>query len=252
MRAAVVSTLEGAMLFGVFHGDLHGGNLFVLPDGRVALLDFGITGRLDEHHRLAFLRLLMGAMMNDVRGEVVALRDLGALRPRRRPRPGDRRPRPRPAAQDVAAISAEELTRQIRELTKHLLAYGAKLPKELMLFVKDILFLDGVVAAFAPDVDLLKEFVEVAGYFATRHGDRIAREIGVDPSPRRGRPRRGAGRNRRLGGDRKDQLPRAPGPPRGGPAQVPARRLTRAPPATRSERKAPPPPAGCLTARPLK
>ena len=51
MRAAVVSTLEGVMLFGVFHGDLHGGNLFVLPDGRVALLDFGITGRLDEHHR---------------------------------------------------------------------------------------------------------------------------------------------------------------------------------------------------------
>ena len=36
------------MLHGVFHGDLHGGNLFVLPDGRTALLDFGITGRLDE------------------------------------------------------------------------------------------------------------------------------------------------------------------------------------------------------------
>ncbi len=67
------------MLFGVFHGDLHGGNLLVLPDGRVALLDFGITGRLDEHHRMAFLRLVMGATMNDARGEVVALRDLGAL-----------------------------------------------------------------------------------------------------------------------------------------------------------------------------
>ena len=48
LRAGVVSFLEGAMLFGVFHGDLHGGNLFVQPDGRVALLDFGITGRLDE------------------------------------------------------------------------------------------------------------------------------------------------------------------------------------------------------------
>ncbi|MGP8065727.1 MAG: ABC1 kinase family protein [Acidimicrobiales bacterium] len=182
MRAAVVSTLEGVMIFGVFHGDLHGGNLFVLPDGRVALLDFGITGRLDEHHRLAFLRLLMGAMMNDVRGEVVALSELGALRPDADLDQVivdlglDGPP------QDVVAMSAEELTRQMRELTKQLLVYGAKLPKELMLFVKDILFLDGVVASFAPDVDLMQEVVEVAGYFATRHGDRIAREIGVDPS----------------------------------------------------------------------
>jgi len=182
MRAAVVSTLEGVMLFGVFHGDLHGGNLFVLPDGRVALLDFGITGRLDEHHRLAFLRLLMGAMMNDVRGEVVALRDLDALRPDADLDQVivdlglDVPP------QDIVEMSAEELTRQMRELTRHLLAYGAKLPKELMLFVKDMLFLDGVAATFAPDVDLLKEVVEVAGYFATRYGDRIAREIGVDPS----------------------------------------------------------------------
>ena len=38
--------LEGALVHGVFHGDLHGGNLFVQPDGRTALLDFGIVGRL--------------------------------------------------------------------------------------------------------------------------------------------------------------------------------------------------------------
>ena len=47
------------MIYGVFHGDLHGGNLVVQPDGRTALFDFGITGRLDEPQRLAFLRLLM-------------------------------------------------------------------------------------------------------------------------------------------------------------------------------------------------
>ena len=46
LRAALIAFLEGALLYGVFHGDLHGGNLFVQPDGRVALLDFGITGPL--------------------------------------------------------------------------------------------------------------------------------------------------------------------------------------------------------------
>ncbi|HLF40688.1 MAG TPA: AarF/UbiB family protein, partial [Acidimicrobiia bacterium] len=81
VRTGMVGFLEGAMLHGIFHGDLHGGNLFVLPDGRVALLDFGITGRLDEVRRRAFLRLLVGATVNDVRGQLGALRDLGALPP---------------------------------------------------------------------------------------------------------------------------------------------------------------------------
>src|SRR5205823_14203806 len=79
VRAGLIAFLEGAMLHGVFHGDLHGGNLFVMPDGRVALLDYGITGRLDEARRLAFLRLLMGGTVNDVKMQLAALRDLGAL-----------------------------------------------------------------------------------------------------------------------------------------------------------------------------
>ena len=54
----MIGFMEGAMIHGIFHGDLHGGNLFVLPDGRVALLDFGIIGRMDEPKRRAFLRLL--------------------------------------------------------------------------------------------------------------------------------------------------------------------------------------------------
>ncbi len=180
LRAGVVSFLEGAMLYGVFHGDLHGGNLLVQEDGRVVLLDFGITGRLDEQRRLAFLRLVMGGTLNDVRAEVRALRDLGALAPdvdvEQVVADLDLEAPP----QDVVEMSAEELTAQLRELTKKLLSYGARMPKELMLFVKDIIFLDAAVANLAPDVDLLGEVAAVSAYFAERHGGRIAAEIGVD------------------------------------------------------------------------
>ncbi len=184
LRAGVVSFLEGAMLYGVFHGDLHGGNLLVLPDGRVALLDFGITGRLVEERRVAFLRLVMGGTLNDVRAQVQALRDLGAL-------DADADIDQVVAdlgldgpPQDVVEMSAEELTKQLRDLTKQLLGYGAKMPKELMLFVKDILFLDGAVATLAPDIDLLGEVAGISAYFASRHGGRIASEIGIDPRER--------------------------------------------------------------------
>jgi ubiquinone biosynthesis protein len=184
LRAGVVSFLEGALLYGVFHGDLHGGNLFVRPDGRVALLDFGITGRLDERRRLAFLRLVMAGTMNDVRAQVEALRELGAFNPdadieRIVADLGLDEP-----PKDVVQMSAEELTHQLRDLTRHLLAHKARMPKELMLFVKDILFLDGAVASFAPDVDLLGEVASIASYFATHHGGRIATEIGLDPRER--------------------------------------------------------------------
>ena len=58
----MIGFLEGAMLHGIFHGDLHGGNLFVLPSGKTALLDFGITGRLTEPKRLALLSLHRGRL----------------------------------------------------------------------------------------------------------------------------------------------------------------------------------------------
>jgi ubiquinone biosynthesis protein len=180
LRASLIAFLEGALLQGVFHGDLHGGNLFVQPDGRVALLDFGITGRLDEHKRLAFLRLQVAATTNSVRPQIEALRDLGALPPDTDvdavvkdlglDRPGV----------DPTSLTADEMMAELRDVTKALLGYGARLPKELMLFVKDMLFLNGAMATMAPDVDILGELVAIVTYFTERHGAQIARDVGLD------------------------------------------------------------------------
>jgi ubiquinone biosynthesis protein len=181
VTAGMVAFLEGAMLYGVFHGDLHGGNLFVMADGRVALLDHGITGRLDEPRRLAFLRLLMGGSVGDIRLQLAALRDLGAL-------PSDTDLEAvvtdlnlEGEVRDPLAMNPDDLVAELRDLTKSLLSYGARMPKELMLFVKDMLFIDGAIAILAPDIDLLAEITNIATYFATHHGDRIFRDVGIDP-----------------------------------------------------------------------
>jgi ubiquinone biosynthesis protein len=181
VRTGMIGFMEGAMIHGIFHGDLHGGNLFVLGDGRVALLDFGITARMDEVKRLAFLRLLVSASMNDIPGQIAAFRDLGAL----------------PADVDIDAMIAdlnlegppvdpttltqEEMLAEIQKMVKGLLGYGAKLPKELMLFIKNMVFLDGAIASLAPDLDLFAEIATISTYFAETHGERIATEIGMDP-----------------------------------------------------------------------
>ncbi len=180
LRCTLIAFLEGTLLYGVFHGDLHSGNLLVQDDGTVALLDFGITGRLDERKRLAFLRLEMGATTNDVTIQVEALRDLGALPPDAdvaaviRDLGLDRPP------VDPTTMTADEMVAELREVTKALLGYGARLPKELMLFVKNILFLNGAMATMAPDVDILSEVVAIATYFTERHGEQIARDVGTE------------------------------------------------------------------------
>jgi ubiquinone biosynthesis protein len=182
IRTGMIGFLEGALINGIFHGDLHGGNLFVRPDGRTALLDFGITGRLSEPRRLAFLRLLIAGTMNDSNGQLAAMRDLGAL----------------PADVDLASVSrdlgfdgppidptlltADELVAELQRVTKALIGYGAKIPKELLLFVKNLVFLDGAITTLAPDLDLFAEIQQLAIYFATTHGERIAQQVGMNPA----------------------------------------------------------------------
>lgn len=181
VRTGMVGFMEGALIHGIFHGDLHGGNLFVLPDGRTALLDFGIVGRLSEPRRLAFLRLLLSATANDLTGQLEALRDLGALPPDTDIQAvivdlGLDKP-----VVDPTTMDADELVNEIQKTIKALLGIGARLPKELMLFVKNMVFLDGAIATLAPDLDIIGEIGAVSMHFATTHGERLAGELGIDP-----------------------------------------------------------------------
>jgi ubiquinone biosynthesis protein len=180
IRTGMIAFMEGAMIHGIFHGDLHGGNLFVLPDGRTALLDFGIVARLSHERRLAFLRLMLAATTNNVLGQMEALRDLGAL-----PHDTDLQAMivdlglDRPPI-DPTTLTGDEMVKEVQRVVKALLGYGARLPKELMLYVKNMVFLDGAMARLAPDLDLLGEIGKISLMFAERHGERLGRELGID------------------------------------------------------------------------
>ena len=181
-HSMMIAFLEGAMIYGIFHGDFHGGNLFVMPDGRVALLDYGMTGRLDDQQRSAFLRIMMSGAVNDLRGQLAAFRDLGALDPEvdldaLMALLGADQPIP-----DPMKMTGEEIALQIQTVLKGLLGEGARLPKPLMLYAKNMLFFDGAVAELAPDLDMFAEFVRIYGHFAEHHGAAIADQIGFDPS----------------------------------------------------------------------
>ena len=151
---------------------------------------------------------MLGAITNDVRVQLAALRDLGAL----------------PMDTDLEAVivdlglegpgidptqlTPEEMIHEIQRIVKLLLGYGARMPKELMLYVKNMVFLDGAIARLAPDLDLFAEITNITMYFAQTHGEKLFADVGDRPHDLRDRPR---GREEQHRGRRRHRAPHLPG-----------------------------------------
>jgi len=160
VRSGVRAWLESALEHGLFHGDVHAGNLLVTRDGRLAFLDFGITGRLDDATR----RVLRGAVPavivhGDYSRVVEAVFDLGAV-------PANRRIDLIAATADVASLIAPLASARIADIglgellggvVRVATAYGVRLPRELVLVVKQLLYFERYAKELAPDYLILSD-----------------------------------------------------------------------------------------------
>lgn len=66
-RRLVLAFLKQAISSGFFHADMHQGNLFVLPDGTIVAIDFGIMGRIDRRARQWLAEILYGLITGNYR-----------------------------------------------------------------------------------------------------------------------------------------------------------------------------------------
>jgi ubiquinone biosynthesis protein len=164
VRLAVAGVLETTMVDGIFHGDLHLGNVLVTADG-LALIDFGIVGRLSGRQRMALLALLQAALGEDRDGIIRALRDFGALPPdvdvdaflAQLPAPLTREQR-----QEVMAGPGgrEVMQERFTGIVRALGASGFRIPPELTLFAKNLVYLGDAIQRHAPELDLEAELGE--------------------------------------------------------------------------------------------
>ena len=124
--------------------------------------------------------MLLAAMAGDHRAVLQGYQALGAIPPT-----ADLEafmaeiPVDRPVGSDAA--DADEMIAEMRRVTKALVKNGTRLPKELMLFMKDFMFIDGAIATLAPDLNVVAEMLHLSQYFMERHGEQISAEIGLDP-----------------------------------------------------------------------
>ncbi|GIW11197.1 MAG: 2-octaprenylphenol hydroxylase [Dehalococcoidia bacterium] len=71
--------LEQVLIHGFFHADPHPGNVLVTPDGRIAFLDFGMVGYLDESLKEELVQLVLALVRRDTSEITRELLDIGVI-----------------------------------------------------------------------------------------------------------------------------------------------------------------------------
>ena len=146
--------LRCALRDGLFHADMHHGNLRVAPDGALVLMDYGIMGRLDSVTRRAYANILYGFHTRDYLRSARAHRDVGYL----------------PADQDLHAfaqalrgiiepifgeratnISMGRVLAQLFSVTER---FGMRTQTQLLLLQKTMMVVEGVARGLDPNLDI--------------------------------------------------------------------------------------------------
>ena len=169
LRTAVQSWVRGALADGLFHGDVHAGNLFVLHGGQVAFLDWGIVGRLDEGMRAALVELIAAVLLeHDFAHAARIVFELGvATKP---VQDLDRVARDFQALVEpllstrLADISYGEVLAQVIPLAGR---YAVRLPRELVLVVKQLVYFERYAKQLAPNYQILADPGILSGVLAT-------------------------------------------------------------------------------------
>jgi len=78
-QALVEAYLQQLFVMGVFHGDPHPGNLFIMDSGHICFHDFGIVGTLDPSTRRNLAAFLLAFVHQDSEWMLDAALDLGLL-----------------------------------------------------------------------------------------------------------------------------------------------------------------------------
>lgn len=154
---------------GIFHADPHPGNVLVLPDGRLSLLDFGNTGELDEPMRESLILLLEAVVKNDARAATEAYLEMI------------------PASEDVDRASlvvdiraalydinrSDSADVSIGDAFESLLRAGSRNgvhnPAEFLLLARAFVILESMSHELAPDHDYMESFREEMSRLTAQH-----------------------------------------------------------------------------------
>jgi len=187
-RRGADSVLKMILVDGFFHADPHPGNVIYLPGNRIAMIDFGMAGRLSPARRNQIVDLLAGLAQHDDEAMLEVLLDWA----------GEDAVDEERLAADVGELAFDyadvplkdiRVAQLLQRVTAVVREHGIVLPADLTLMFKALITLEGLGRKYDPDfrlVDRLKPFLDRAiaaryapGAVARRGGTSLARFLGL-------------------------------------------------------------------------
>jgi ubiquinone biosynthesis protein len=153
------ATLDQVIRIGMFHADPHPGNVFVLADGGLGLIDFGAVGRLDPIEQSAIVDIMIALARRDVallRDGVERVADLTETTS------------PDELERALARLMAEHVRpgtavdpAVFDELVATLARFGMRLPTDVVLLSRALVTVDGTLRVLVPDLALVAAAMEL-------------------------------------------------------------------------------------------
>ena len=160
----VDAVLKMILVDGVFHADPHPGNVMYLPDNRIALIDFGMVGRLSPARRRQIIDLLAGLAGHDEEAMLEVLLDWR----------GDEFVDEARLAADLGEFVFDYADMQLKDLKIGVLLHRVSailrehsivLPSDLTLLFKALITLEGLGHQYDPEfrlIERVKPFIDRA------------------------------------------------------------------------------------------
>lgn len=158
LKKGVRGWMEAALEHGFFHGDVHAGNLMLDTGGRVTFLDFGIMGRLDAKTKEIIRHGLPALLVHgDFKEVAKAIYEMGAVL-----NPSDLDESARDIAEIVEPILGKPLSeisygQILLDIVRIGTRYEVRLPRELVLVAKQMLYFERYAKLLAPDWNILND-----------------------------------------------------------------------------------------------
>jgi ubiquinone biosynthesis protein len=169
LNTLVRLTLQTIFEEGLFHADPHPGNVLVMPDGRLSLLDFGMTGELDEPMRESLTLLLEAVVKGDARAVTEAYLEMTS---------SSEKVNRSALLMDIKAVLYEIHRIDLAEVSigdsfDSLLRAGSRHgvhnPGEFFLLTRTFVILESMIRQLDPDHDYLKSFREEIARLTAQH-----------------------------------------------------------------------------------